>query len=459
MTTLPKRATRWPFRLKTLADLRELCDEWKVKVEADEDLSVLSQPVGAGSLWAPNAMGIHPMEGCDGQSDGSPGELTIRRYDRFSTGGAGLVWVEAIAVVPEGRANPRQLWIHEGNVTNFKTLLARMRDQAARKFGSAHRPLLVAQLTHSGRYSKPVDQRRPLIAQHDPYRDAKMKLAADWPVVTDEYLDSLPQKFVQAARLAFEAGFDALDIKACHGYLINELFGSRTREGRYGGSFENRTRLFLDIIDRIRRQLGADQALVTRLGVYDAVAHPYGWGVDRDDYTKPDLSEPLRLVGELARRGMPMINITIANPYYNPHYGRPYNQPAMGMYESPEHPIIGVERMLSLAAQVQRAYPQVAMVATGFSWLQTLMPHVMASMLRRGRAKFVGAGRMAFAYPDFAADIMFKGRLDPKRVCIACSACTQIMRDGGMTGCVIRDAAVYGPIHRQGPQHGPKTNP
>lgn len=443
-------AKQWRFDLKSLADLRQLADHWHVEVDGDDDLSPFAQPVQAGALRAPNAIAIHPMEGCDGDSEGRPAELTIRRYDRFASGGAGLIWVEAIAVVPEGRANPRQLWIHDGSVASLQAMLVRMRDLAAQKFGAAHRPLLVAQLTHSGRYSRPVAGPEPIITQRDPNRDARSKIAPDFPLATDDYLDSLPDKFVQAAKRAFDIGFDAVDIKACHGYLINELFGSHTRPGRYGGSFENRTRLFLDIIDRIHRDLGSDAPVVTRLGVYDAIPHPYGWGVDAHDFTVPDLREPLQLIGELARRNMPIINVTAANPYYNPHYGRPYNKPAAGMYESPEHPIVGVHRLLSLSAQVQRAYPQTAIVATGFSWLQTLMPHVMAAALRKRNATFVGAGRMAFAYPDFPADILAAGRMDPAKVCIACSACTQIMRDGGTTGCPVRDGAVYGPIFRQG---------
>ncbi|WP_028307018.1 hypothetical protein [Desulfitibacter alkalitolerans] len=61
-----------------------------------------------------------------------------------------------------------------------------------------------------------------------------------------------------------------------------------------------------------------------------------------------------------------------------------------------------------------------------------------------------GVGRMAFAYPDFAKDLMEKGRLEKSKVCTACSKCTQIMRDGGRTGCVIRDSEVYLPIYKEG---------
>ncbi len=267
---------------------------------------------------------------------------------------------------------------------------------------------------------------------------------------TDHYLDQLQDAYVKAARLAFEVGFDAIDIKACHGYLINELFACHNRPGKYGGSFENRTRFFLEVIDKIHKELDPDVPIFTRLGVYDAIPYPFGWAVDKDDYTKPDLTEPKRLISLLQKRGIKLINITIANPYYNPHIGRPFNEPIVGGYAEPEHPLLGVVRLISLTGEIQKEFPDIAVVGTGYSWLRTLLPFVAAANKANGLVTLTGAGRMAFAYPDFARDIITKGRLDPHKVCVACSACTQIMRDGGMTGCVVRDNKVYGPIFKRG---------
>ena len=266
-----------------------------------------------------------------GIAQGDPGELTLRRYKRFAAGGCGIIWVEAIAVVPEGRANPRQLWLHDQSKDAFANMIAETRKAAQESMGSQHNPIIVAQLTHSGRYSKPEGVANPIIPQRDPYRDAmipqqqpiknaKQAIPDNWPIVTDDYLDGLVEAYVKAAKLAFEVGFDAVDIKACHGYLISELLACYNRQGRYGGSFENRTRLLLTIIDAIKQKLGKDRIITTRLGIYDAIPYPYGWGVDKNDYTKPDLTEPKKLFALLAERNVPMINVTIANPYYNPHY-------------------------------------------------------------------------------------------------------------------------------------------
>ena len=458
----------WEFQLGGTEQLKQLSERLGVQIEAIEDVSILAKPVQAGSLVIPNSLAVHPMEGCDGDSQGRPGKLTLRRYERFAAGGAGLLWVEATAVVPEGRANPRQLWLHEKNKDSFRAMVEMIRQAAAESNGPKHRPAMVLQLTHSGRYSKPEGAVYPIIPQRDPYRDPLVpqqkpnpdrssRIPDDWPLVTDEYLDKLQDAYVEAARLAFEVGFDAVDIKSCHGYLINELFACHKRKGKYGGSFENRTRFVLEVIDKIRNELGEKGKIVTRLGVYDAIPYPYGWGVDKKDYTKPDLTEPKKLIGLLQQRGVNLVNITIANPYYNPHIGRPFNETIVGGYEEPEHPLTGVGRLVNITGEIQKESPDIAIVGTGYSWLRTLFANVGAANKANGLTTLVGAGRMAFAYPDFAKDIITKGRMYPEKVCVSCSACTQIMRDGGTTGCVIRDNKVYGPIFEHG-RMGDKDN-
>ena len=447
--------------MSSVEDLKALSARLGVSVDAIEDVSILVEPVQFAGLTIPNSLAVHPMEGCDGDALGRPDKLTVRRYERFAAGGAGLIWAEAIAVVQEARANPRQLWLHKGSKEAFAAMVKRAREKAAEANGAGHRPVIVAQLTHSGRYSKPGPAPKPIIPQRDPYRDPmtpqpkpdtnrKSNIPEDWPLVTDEYLDRLQDAYVEAARIAFEVGFDAVDIKSCHGYLINELLACHNRSGKYGGPFENRTRFMLEVIDRIRGELGDRARIVTRMGIYDAIPYPYGWGVDKNDYTKPDLTEPKRLIALLRQRGVRLINITIANPYYNPHVGRPFNEPIVGGYAEPEHPLAGVDRLVKVTGEIQKQFPDIAFVGTGYSWLRTLFANVGAANKTAGLVTLVGAGRMGFAYPDFARDIIRDGRMYPEKVCVGCSACTQIMRDAGRTGCVVRDNEVYGPIFRHG---------
>ena len=457
---------RWKFSLRSIGELMRLAEELNCPIEAIEDTSVLAEPVEIGHLHSPNSLAVHPMEGCDGDNDGKPGKLTLRRYRRFAAGGAGLIWAEAIAIAGEARANPRQLWLHDGSKTAIGEMVSMMRRVAAESMGPDHKPVIVAQLTHSGRYSKPQGKSEPLIPQRDPYRDVlapepvpsttrDKKIAPDYPIVTDEYLDQLQGKYVEAARLAFEAGFDAVDIKSCHGYLINELLASRDRKGKYGGSFENRTRFVLEVIDKIHKELGADKTVCTRLGIYDAIPFPYGWGVDEKDYRKADLTEPKKLIALMIERGVKLVNVTIGNPYYNPHVGRPFSQTIKGGYPEPEHPLVGVNRIIGLAGEIQKEFPQIAVVGTGYSWLRQLMGNVAAASKANGKATFIGAGRMAFAYPDFAKDLLQNGKLDVSKVCVGCSACTQLMRDAQTSGCVVRDNKIYGPIFKHGRMSDP----
>ena len=440
-----------PFHYHSLDDLRADIARLGVDVPVSSDVSVLAEPVRCGPFTLPNRFVVLPMEGCDGLPDGSPDELTYRRYRRFAAGGSGLLWVEACAVVEEGRANPRQLWIHAGNTGNFQRLVEAARAAARETMGAGHRPVLVLQLTHSGRYSKPGRAPSPIIAHHSKYLDPIHKLGPDYPLITDEELERLEDSYVEAARCALEAGFDAVDVKACHRYLVSELHASFTRENsRYGGpEWENRTRFFRNVVLKIRERVPG-MAVTSRMNAYDAMPYPYGWGMARDGSDRPDLSEPLRLAGFLKENGAPLVNITIGNPYFNPYVNRPFDLPISGGALPPEHSLQGVERFLHIVRAVQQAYPDLPVVGGGYSVLRQFLPNAGAAAVQQGWVSLVGGGRMSFAYPEFAREVMAGRPLDPEKVCVACSACTQIMRDGGRSGCVPRDAAIYEPIYKAG---------
>lgn len=438
------------FKFKTVEELKAKIEELGVNINLSEDLSPLSRPVKIGPVTAPNSIAILPMEGCDSERDGSPSELVRRRYHRFASGGAGLLWFEACAVVHEGRANPLQMYLTKQNMKAFADLLKEVDEAAARANGSDHRPVKILQLTHSGRYSRPDDKPAPMIPQHDPLLDPRVGLGPEDPVVSDEYLDSLIEKYVESAVMAREVGFDGVDIKACHRYLVSELLASHTRDGRYGGSFENRTRFLLDTVRAVRSAVGDDFVVACRLNAYDAHPYPYGFGVDREDLRKPDLTEPVKLVKLLKENGVKLLCVTAGNPYYRfPNVTRPFDTPVIGGEIPDEHPLESVARLFELARQIQRAVPDVPVVGSGYSWLRQFLPYAAAANLADGSCTLVGLGRQAFAYPDAPRDILTKGKMEPNKCCIACSKCTQIMRDHGRTGCVIRDSDVYLPLYNE----------
>src|SRR5713101_168683 len=141
------------FKFRSIDELDAECRRLGLDVRFTDNFSPLFQPVAIGSLRAGNAWCIQPMEGCDGTLDGRPGELTLRRYQRFGAGGAKLIWGEATAVVEEGRANPRQLFLTAENAPEFANLLRECRQAHRTALGNDADLIVGLQLTHSGRYS------------------------------------------------------------------------------------------------------------------------------------------------------------------------------------------------------------------------------------------------------------------------------------------------------------------
>ena len=408
-----------------------------------DNLSVLGEKTEIYGKTVYNRLACQAMEGCDGTPDGRPDELTRRRYKRFAEGGAGIIWFEATAVLPEARANPRQLYINEKTLDSFKTQVEEIRETAFKKNGYA--PMIIMQATHSGRYSKPNGIPEPLIAYNNPIFEKDAPISSE-RIVTDEYLDRVGEALVNGARLAERAGFDGVDIKCCHRYLNSELLSAYERDGRYGGSFENRTRLLRESVAGALEACGKDFIVSSRLNVYDGFKYPYGFGVKRDGSLEFDPAEPARLINELKMLGVEILNITMGNPYFNPHVNRPF---AAGAYTPEEHPLKGVERVLKGTAELKNMTGGVKLICSALSYLGVAAPNVAAAFIKSGGFDYAGFGRTIFAYPDFANDILKNSALKKEKCCIACSKCTQIMRAGGTPGCVIRDKEVYMPIFQK----------
>ena len=425
-------------------EFRKQNEELATGLPFSEDTAVLAAPLTVGSRTVPNRLACQAMEGCDGTPGGSPDTLTRRRYDRLARGGAGLIWFEATAVMEEGRANPRQLYIHEGNLDDFKKQVEAIKETALRENG--YEPVVIMQATHSGRYSKPNGTPAPLIAYNNPIFEKDSPIGPE-RIVTDEYLDRVGEALIRGAELAEQAGFDGMDIKACHRYLNSELLSAYERSGRYGGSLENRTRLLRESVQGAIQSCGSDFIVSSRLNVYDGFPYPYGFGVKPDGSLDFDTTEPKWLLEKLYSYGVRLLNITMCNPYFNPHVNRPY---AQGGYPAPEHPLEGVARMLGGIAKLKRAVPQMAILCSALSYLGVAAPNVVAAYIQDGGFDIAGFGRTIFAYPDFAKDILKTGAMDKNKICICCSKCTEIMRtSGGTPGCVIRDRELYGPIYQQ----------
>lgn len=399
--------------------------------------TVLDSPIKLHNLTIKNRIVFHPMEGCDGTFQGAVDELTRRRYLRFAKSGAGIIWFEATAVTEEGRANPRQLFLNENTKESFGTLIKEIKETSIAENGFA--PVIIVQLTHSGRFSKPNGTPEPIVA----YRNSYWEIGREnqpYTVVTDEYCKTIPEKYRDAALLAKEVGFDGIDVKCCHGYLFNEFLSAKKRDGIYGGSLENRTRLYFECIDAVKNAVGEDVFVTTRLNACDCFPYPFGYGVDKNNNI--DLSETKLIIKALYEKGIRFINLTLGNPYLIPHINRP-------CMNAPEDGDVGVKRIYDVTKELKGEFPDVSFVASGLTYPGENAMEYSEKLINEGVADFAGFGRLTFAYPMFFRDYLDKGGLDKSKLCLKCSKCSQLMRAGTVAGCPVRDSEVYMPYYKK----------
>jgi 2,4-dienoyl-CoA reductase-like NADH-dependent reductase (Old Yellow Enzyme family) len=456
--------------LKSAETFRAHLDRSGIPLAFDAELapvgrSPLGQPLDRPTLRVGNRFCILPMEGWDGTRDGEPGDLTRRRWRHFGISGAKLMWGgEAVAVRRDGRANPHQLLMNARTQPAIAALREELVSAHRDRFGSnADRDLYVGlQLTHSGRYARPeiFDRPAPIAACPNPILDRRFPGGVR--VFEDEELDRLVDDFVAAARLARDAGFSFVDVKACHGYLGHELLGARSRGGPYGGPLENRTRFLRRVIDAIRAEVSGLEVAV-RISVFDTT--PYrkrpSDQIGEPDSLAPDLQPPVSspqsvpgfgllqsdaqmdaaleearaVLRLLESMGVAWICVTAGSPYYNPHVQRPAIFPPLDGYEPPEDPLRGVWRQIEATAMLKRDFPNLIFVGSAYSYLQEWLPHVGQHNVREGLCDFVGLGRIALSYPDLPADVLSGAPLKRALFCRTFSDCTTGPRMGLVSGC------------------------
>jgi len=449
-------------QLKGVEAFRARLQELALDLPVDDQIltaeqgSPLAVPIQIGGFRVGNRWCVHPMEGWDANRDGSPSPHTLRRWRNFGLSGAKLIWGgEAAAVQPDGRANPNQTLATPENRAGLTALLGELTTAHRRQFATTDDLLVGLQLTHSGRFCRPNSkQLEPRIAYHHPLLDAKFGIDPrdDAVVWSDDDLERLIDTYVAAAGLAWEVGFQFVDVKACHGYLLHEFLSARVRPGRFGGDFDGRTRILRTIVARIRDE-HPDLIVGVRLSVFDVppfktsrdvgqpmdyeslLPYQYGFGCREDNPLEYDLTEPLQLIGVLRDLGVVAINVSCGSPYYNPHIQRPAIFPPSDGYQPPEDPLVGVARQIHAARTCQQAFPGLPMVGTGYTYLQDYLPHVAQAVIRAGWIDMVGIGRMVLAYPEMPTDALQRGQLQRKRICRTFSDCTTGPRHGLVSGC------------------------
>jgi 2,4-dienoyl-CoA reductase-like NADH-dependent reductase (Old Yellow Enzyme family) len=409
-----------------------------------------------------NRIAVQPMEGWDGTTTGGITEPMIRRWQRFGESGAKLIWGgEAMAVRPDGRANPNQLVLSPANREGIRQLLEGLRESHRNHWGSDEDLVIGCQLTHSGRFCRPTDHHRwePRVAHRHPLLDAKFGVT-DQSLLTEPAVLELIGDYVVAAKLAYEIGADFVDIKCCHGYLLHEFLAARTRLDAFGGSLENRARIVLEIVRRIRKEVPG-LGIGVRLSAFDSVPHepdpqtavdgklgqgrprahdhliPYQWGfgMNISTPTDVDLTEPLQFLKWIQAEGVDLVNITGGSPYYTPHMLRPAAFPPSDGYQPHEDPLLSVAKHFLVTRQIKAQSPGLIVIGSGYSYLQE---HVAASAVhnvRNGWTDMVGLGRTVLSYPKVLTDAVLHGTSQRKLICRTFSDCTTAPRNGLPSGC------------------------
>lgn len=476
----PSKLTRIPT-LKTVADFRQHIASLGLNLPCEDAIasgvdSPLTQAIPnltmngkrIGNRWA-----IHPMEGWDATTTGGATAEVRRRWQRFGESGAKVIYGgEAMAVRPDGRANPNQLIIVDENKRDLAEIRELLVKAHRERHGTEDDLVIGFQLTHSGRFCKPTDKKRmePRVAFRHPILDRKFNITSDAQVFTDAEIEELIQCYIRAARIAREVGADFVDIKHCHGYLLHEFLGAHTRPGKFGGSFENRTRILRDIIAGIRAD-GNTIDIGVRLSAFDFVpfkpdparAEPgklgpgipedfshclpyrYGFGVNANNPVEYDLTETFQFAELCAQLGVKILNLSAGSPYYNPHIQRPAAYPPSDGYQPAHDPLIDVARQINVVRQVKERLNHLritnlelrppVLIGTAYSYLQEYLPHVAQYAVRHGWTDMVGLGRMVLSYPEMLADATTKGALTPKLICRTFSDCTTAPRNGIISGC------------------------
>src|SRR5258705_280191 len=220
------------------------------------------------------------------------------------------------------------------------------------------------------------------VAYRHPILDQKFKVTSDGQIWTDDEIEQLIENYIRAARIASDVGADFVDIKHCHGYLLHEFLSAFTRSGKYGGSFENRTRILRDIVAGIRSN-GNRIELAVRLSAFDfapfkpdptlsqpgklgpgipddfshCLPYRYGFGVNQQNPVQYDLTETFRFAELCDELGVKIVNLSAGSPYYVPHIQRPAAYPPSDGYQPPEDPLVGGARQINPVREAKARAP------------------------------------------------------------------------------------------------------
>ena len=389
---------------------------------------MLAESIRIRGKTAPNRIVNQPMECNDADEAGNPTALTFQRYRKLAEGGAGMIFVEALTISRESRARKNQLGIYEETARSLEELIKEMKEINSNS-------LVLLQITHSGRESNANFSRVVSV-----YPTA----GPDVHVLSEKEIDEIGDQFAGAAKIAGQVGADGIDFKQCHGYLGAEMLRpANTRGDRFGGSFENRTRFFVETVQKIRRAVANDSFLLgARFSVYEGI--PGGFGTSGPEEVIEDLTEALRFARLMETLGLDFINVSAGIPTLNPNIVR-------GTKNSPE----AVYRHFGWAGAIKN-FAGLPVIGSAYSYLRDgkndlkdpdpfkrSFLYWAEKNLRDGVSDLVGIGRQSLADPLFAKKVLGKKTVEIN-YCVACGGCSVLLRSQARVGCV-----VYSDFHKK----------
>jgi 2,4-dienoyl-CoA reductase-like NADH-dependent reductase (Old Yellow Enzyme family) len=258
-------------------------------------------------------------------------------------------------------------------------------------------------------------------------------------VLADDEIRVFRDKFIHAALLAQKAGADGVEIKHAHGFFGNEfLQPANTREGRYGGSFENRTRFFREVIDGIKQQVDTDDFLLNvRISAYEGV--PGGFGTAGPGEITEDLTEPIAFAKLAQEAGLHLISSSAGNAAGNLEILLPTDDSAGAVYQH-----FGWTRTIKQSIDIP-------VVGAGYSYLrdgrnklagedpaEKSFVYWAEKNLKENNVDLVGIARQAIADPLLPKKIL-NGDLKSVNWCTICMDCGMLLGEQQEVGCSVYD--------------------
>jgi len=375
--------------------------------------SKLFEPGKLGDHTTQNRFVAQPIEGNNAVAGGQVSPACLEKYQRLARGGWGVIVVEAISVCTTALSCRNGLIMSRRNLDSFKRLVGAVRQ-------ANPETVLLFQITHAGRKGNPSYCERLRIC---PGNEEGRLLS------TDE-IQEIKDAFVAASLMAEEAGADGIDFKCCHGYFGAEIIRpENTRNDRWGGSWDNRSRFFREGIGEVKAQRRERRFIIgSRISMYEG--YRGGCGTTSPDSLLEDLAEMKLFLELMAQLEVDYVNVSAGIPGRTSEITRPVRGAELMYLNHLRYTRFAKETFRAAGSGVQ-------VIGSAYSVLKERAFPIAEEMLGKGYADYIGWGRQILSDPNTPVKLH---RGEPVDFCTACSGCSGLLIKGTESGCVVHNA-------------------